>query len=131
MSASSYDATVALNRKLTDEEKNEIKIIMLPYFHATPANSTTEDIGDLVNYALAMVNNEKSIEYITTELIGMEMEFCTLAVADKVGNALSEFLQKILGGGSDDVTAEPAEEEEAGGKDESKKNPKIASLKVR
>jgi hypothetical protein len=134
-SSSSYNATVALDRKLTTEETNELKIIMLPYFHATPTN-TTEDIGDLIDYALAMVNNQKSIEYITTELIGMEMEFCTSAVADKVGNALSEFIQKILGGGGGgdgDVTASasaaaPEEEEEAGG--ESKKNPKIASLKV-
>jgi hypothetical protein len=108
---------------------------MLPYFHATPTN-TTEDIGDLIDYALAMVNNQKSIEYITTELIGMEMEFCTSAVADKVGNALSELVQKILGGGgggggSDVAAAAPAKGEVAGGEDESKKNPNIASLKVR
>lgn len=136
--SSSYDATVVLDRKLTVEEKDELKSIMLPYFQTTSTNTTTEDddIVDLIDYAIAMINNQKSIEFTTTELIGMEMEFCTSAIADQVGNALSEFVQKIVGGGgSSDVTAAAApteEEEEAGGEDESsKKNPKIASLKVR
>ena len=134
--SSSYDATVALDRKLTVEEMNELKIIMMPCFHTTSTNTTEEDIVDLIDYAIAMINNQKSIEFTTTELIGMEMEFCTAAIADKVGNALSEFVQKILGGGSSDVRAAAAapteQEEDAGGEDESsKKNPKIASLKVR
>ena len=132
--SSSYDATVALDRKLTVEEMNELKLIMMPCFHTTSTNTTEEDIVDLIDYAIAMVNNQKSIEFTTTELIGMEMEFCTAAIADQVGNALSEFVQNIVGGGSSDVTAAaPTEQEEdAGGEDESsKKNPKIASLKVR
>ena len=133
--SSSYDATVALDRKLTVEEIDELKIIMLPYFQTTSTNTTEDDdIVDLIDYAIAMINNQKSIEFTTTELIGMEMEFCTSAIADKVGNALSEFVQNIVGGGSSDVTAAaPTEQEEdAGGEDESsKKNPKIASLKVR
>ena len=138
--SSSYDATVALDRKLTVEEMNELKIIMMPCFQTTSTNTTEDDIVDLIDYAIAMINNQKSIEFTTTELIGMEMEFCTSAIADQVGNALSEFVQNIVAGGSSDVTAAAAaaaapteeEEEAAGGEDESsKKNPKIASLKVR
>ena len=131
--SSSYDATVALDRKLTGEEMNELKNIMMPCFHTTSTNTTEEDIVDLIDYAIAMINNQKSIEFTTTELIGMEMEFCTAAIADQVGHALSEFVQKIVGGGgSIDVpaaAAAPTEEEEED--ESSKKNPKIASLKVR
>ncbi len=111
---SSYDATVALDRKLTPEETRELKISLMPYFHATGDNEASpEDINDLLDYAFAMVNNQKSVEYVIQELVGMEMEFCNAAVAEKVGGELSSFLKKVKG----EV-------------DESEKGGKIASLKV-
>ena len=108
---SSYDASVALDRKLTPEETRELKISLMPYFHATGDHEASpEDINDLLDYAFAMVNNQKSVEYVIQELVGMEMEFCNATVAEKVGTELSSFLKKAMG------------QEEEGSK--------IASLKV-
>ena len=95
----SYDASVALDRKLTTEESRELKILLMPYFHATgETDASPEDINDLIDYAFAMVNNQKSVEYVIKELVGMEMEFCNSTIAEKVGGALSEYLQKVLKG---------------------------------
>ena len=108
---SSYDASVALDRKLTAEETRELKISLMPYFVATgDTEASPEDINDLLDYAFAMVNNQKTVEYVIQELVGMEMEFCNATVAEKVGSELTAFLKKIMG------VEEPA--------------PKIASLKV-
>lgn len=99
MSTSTYDGSVALDRKLTPEETRELKILLMPYFHATGDNEASpEDINDLLDYAFAMVNNQKTVEYVIQELVGMEMEFCNATIADKVGAGLSEFLRKAMGG---------------------------------
>lgn len=93
-----YDASVALDRKLTEDETRELKISLMPYFHATGDNEASpEDINDLLDYAFAMVNNQKTVEYVIQELVGMEMEFCNAAVAEKVGAELSGFLKKAKG----------------------------------
>jgi hypothetical protein len=98
----SYDASVALDRKLTPEESRELKILLMPYFHGTGDNEVSpEDINDLLDYAFAMVNNQKSVEYVITELVGMEMDFCNSTIAEKVGGQLSGFLQNVMGGGDD------------------------------
>ena len=110
----SYDASVALDRKLTPDETRELKILLMPYFHATGDNEASpEDINDLLDYAFAMVNNQKTVEYVIQELVGMEMEFCNSTVAEKVGTELSGFLRKA-----------------GNGEDETAKGGKIASLKV-
>ena len=99
MSIATYDASVALDRKLTQEETRELKILLVPYFHVTgDAEVNAEDINDLLDYAFAMVNNQKSVEYVIKELVGMEMEFCNATIAEKVGSAISEFLHKSLKG---------------------------------
>lgn len=105
--STSYDASVALDRKLTQEESRELKIHLMPYFHATGDNSevSPEDINDLLDYAFAMVNNQKSVEYVIKELVGMEMEFCNPTIAEKVGSELSGFLQKIVKGGDGKVVS--------------------------
>ena len=96
-STASYDDSVALDRKLTQEEGRELKILLMPYFHATgESDASPEDINDLLDYAFAMVNNQKSVQYVIKELVGMEMEFCNSTIAEKVGSELSGFLQKIL-----------------------------------
>lgn len=110
-----YDASVALDRKLTEQETRELKILLVPYFHATgDSEAAPEDINDFLDYAFAMVNNQKTVDYVIQELVGMEMEFCNATVAEKVGGALSAFLQKSLKG-------EEPSAEKAG---------QIASLKV-
>jgi hypothetical protein len=103
LTTDSYDASVALDRKLSPEESRELKILLMPYFHATGDNEASpEDINDLLDYAFAMVNNQKSVEYVITELVGMEMDFCNSTIAEKVGGQLSGFLKKAMGGGEDD-----------------------------
>lgn len=113
----SYDSSVALDRKLTPEESRELKIALMPYFHATGGDNeaSPEDINDLLDYAFAMVNNQKSVDHVIKELVGMEMDFCNSTIAEKLGGVLSEFLKKALGGGDDEKTA----------------SGKVASLKVR
>ena len=108
-----YDASVALDRKLTAEETRELKISLMPIFVATgDSEASPEDINDLLDYAFAMVNNKKTVEYVIQELVGMEMDFCNAAVAEKVGAELSGFLKK------------------AKGEAEAPQGSKIASLKV-
>ena len=105
LSTDSYDASVALDRKLSPEESRELKILLMPYFHATGDNEASpEDINDLLDYAFAMVNNQKTVEYVITELVGMEMDFCNSTVSEKGGGQLSGFLKNAMGGGEDDKT---------------------------
>ena len=117
-----YDGTVALDRKLTEDEIREIKITLLPYFHASGSVSD-EDITDLLDYTFAMISNEKTIEYIIQELIGMEMEFCKEEVAHKVGAELSKFVAQLTKGESNDD--DPQEEEGGEGSGN-----RVVSLKV-
>ena len=101
---SSKTSSVALvDRKLTPEESRELKILLLPCFHAPGSDSSDvapEDINDFLDYVVAMVNNNKDVGYMIKELVGMEMEFCNQAVAEKVGEELSGFLAKISGAGN-------------------------------
>jgi len=132
-SSATYDATLALNRqKLSKEENHELRLILLPHFHVTKTitgstggeeGNSPEDINDLVDYALAMISNNKTIGYITKELVGMEMKCCNSTIAEKVGNEISEFLQKLS-------KEEGDNEEKKKGKDgDEPKKPNVASLK--
>jgi len=96
----SYDGSIALDRKLTEEETKELRLTLLPYFHTTEG-AGVEDVSDFVDYAFAMVSNQKSVEYVVNELLGMEMDFCSQEVADKVGNELSTFIRQLLSGGDE------------------------------
>ena len=89
---SSYDGSVSLSRKLTDEETKELRITLLPYFHtAGIAELGPEDVTDFLDYAFAMISNSKPVDFVVEELKGMEMDFCPPEVADKVGQAMAEF----------------------------------------
>ena len=90
----SYDGSVSLPRKLTDDESRELRITLLPYFH-TSGDAGVEDVTDLLDYAFAMISNNQTVEYVVKELLGMEMEFCNEEVAHKVGNELSTFVTKL------------------------------------
>ena len=129
--------SVALDRKLTEEESRELRILLMPYFHTAAigednnaAAVAPEDINDFLDYAFAMVNNKKSVEYVIKELVGMEMEFCTPAVAEKVGDELSGFLQKLVNGQEEggEGDAERKEPEDKDGADAKKS--KISTSKV-
>lgn len=113
-----YDGSAVLDRKMTEEETREIKITLLPYFHATVA-SGDEDITDFLDYTFAMISNSKTVEYIVKELIGMDMEFCPEEVAHKLGREVADFIAQLKKGNS--VKAE--------GRDGASGN-RVVSLKV-
>jgi hypothetical protein len=100
-----YDGTALLDRRLTDEEIRELKIVLLPYFHAS-GSIGDEDITDFLDYTFAMISNSKPAEYVVTELIGMEMDFCNQEVAHKVGKEIANFVIALNGGGDDAAAAE-------------------------
>ena len=149
-STTTYDASVALDGKLTQEQTHELKILLVPHFHAAAAaddndndnDNNDEDINDFLDYAFAMVNNQKSVEYVIKELVGMEMEFCNPTIAENVGSELSRFLQTILKGGKEGGEEEEEVIEEGNTKkdgsngngdgdgDGEMKDGKISSLKV-
>jgi hypothetical protein len=97
MASSSYDGSLELPRKLTDEEQRELRILLVPYFHASGGGEDLgpEDISDFLDYAFAMISNQKSVDYVMQELHGMEMDFCPPSVSEKVGRVLAEFVKEI------------------------------------
>lgn len=121
-----YDGSVVLDRKMTDEETREIKIILLPYFHAS-GSIGDEDITDFLDYTFAMISNSKTVEYIVQELVGMEMEFCNEAVAHKVGAEISKFVTQLLKGGNENDDEAKVEEDGDSGE---ASGGRVVSLKV-
>lgn len=96
MASTTYDGSLELPRKLTDEEQRELRIVLVPYFHVSDGSEGLgpEDISDFLDYAFAMISNQKSVDYVMQELQGME-DFCPPSVAEKVGRALSDFVKSI------------------------------------
>ena len=134
-----YDASVELDRKLTQDETRELRILLVPYFHDINDNATNDEnhapetINEFLDYAFAMVNNHKSVDYVIKELVGMEMEFCNTTVAEKVGGELSAFLQKAMKGEEETKEEGDNANEDSGGAiggGSDGKDGKIASLKV-
>jgi hypothetical protein len=128
---SSYDGSVSLPRKLTDEEVKELRISLMPYFHLAASDDLgPEDISDFLDYAFAMISNGKSVDFVIQELLGMEMDFCTEEVADKVGREMSVFLRSIVKDSNNEDGPAPGDVEGDDGP-HNDKNSKVVSLKVR
>lgn len=77
-------------RKLTLSESTALKKRL-----ASVIGNNTEDVNDLIEYALAMVSNQKTISYIVHELIGMEMEFLPQETANGMGNVVADYLTEL------------------------------------
>jgi hypothetical protein len=126
---------VSLPRKLTDEESKELRILLLPYFHASNTSVSDdlgpEDISDFLDYAFAMISNHKSVDYVIQELLGMEMDFCSQPVAEKVGKEMARFLKSLLKQDDNDDDGQNDPEGASEGEDDDGKNSKVVSLKVR
>lgn len=91
MSASeSYDGTVSLSRKLTDDETHELRITLLPFF-TTDTGVGVDDITDYLDYTFTMVSNSKDVTYIVKELDGL----CSPEVSMRVGRELASFINKL------------------------------------
>ena len=108
-----YDGSVLIDRKLTDEETRELRIVLLPYFHAS-GGLGVEDITDFLDFAFEMISNKQTVEYVVKEMIGLGMDFCTEDVAHKVGKEISSFLTKLNNPDKGEEAAAEAEGEEDG-----------------
>jgi hypothetical protein len=133
MTEESYDGSVSLTRRLAEEEIKDLRIQLLPLFHAS-GGLGVEDITDFLDYTFAMISNNKTVDYVITELIGMEMDFCTPVVARKVGKELASFINQINNnGGESQQEQEPQEGNEEGeedGDESGNKASRVVSLKV-
>ena len=131
MTEESYDGSVSLTRKLDEEEIKQLRIQLLPLFVAS-GGLGVEDITDFLDYTFAMISNNKTVDYVINELIGMEMDFCTPDVASKAGKELASFINEINNGGEGQQEAEEGNEEgEEEDVDESSKiGSRVVSLKV-
>lgn len=120
-----YDGSVLIDRKLTDEETRELRIVLLPYFHAS-GGLGVDDITDFLDFAFEMISNQQTVEYVVKEMIGLGMDFCKDDVAHKVGKEISTFLTKLNNpeGGEDEATTEAVEEGEGEG------SSRVVSLKA-
>ena len=121
MSNDSYDGTVSLNRKLTEDETRELRITLLPYF-TTEGGMGVDDITDFLDYTFTMVSNAKAVDYIVKELDG----FCSEEVSKKVGKVLADCITNLNAGDNGDSNKEEKEEPAT---DEDGK--RVVSLKVR
>jgi hypothetical protein len=120
MSNDSYDGTVSMNRKLTEEETRELRITLIPYF-TTEGGMGVDDITDFLDYTFTMVSNAKAVDYIVKELDG----FCSEEVSKKVGKVLADFITKLNG---DDIDSNDQDKEEPATDEDGKR---VVSLKVR
>ena len=131
--ASSYDGTVALDvathGKLTDDEMKEMKQAKLYALFSSSSEdgASEEDISDILDYACAMVNNGKSVEYVIKELCGMEMDFCPEETAHQVGAILAEYVAQKNTGGGIGGGGESSQQQDSS----SASNGRVVSLKVR
>jgi hypothetical protein len=94
-----YDGSLAMQRKLTGEESKELRLTLLPYFHVMGSSSddfAPEDISDFVDYAMTMFSNGRPVDSIIDELAGLGMTFFPPEIANKIGKAMSDFIQMIL-----------------------------------
>ena len=124
------DWEIASLRKLTLSEATALKKRLA----AEVQDGSAEDVNDLLEYALAMVSNQKSVSYIVQELVGMEMDFLPQEAADKLGNVVADYLGQLdsgSGGGNALTMAgalgAPRKGESKPPQDKKKKEPKEGS----
>jgi len=99
-----------LPRKLTDEQLNKLRSLLraeLKHANSLASSQPNEgdedggddddddDVSDLLDYALAMVSNGKTVAYIVSELASMEMDICTKDAAERIGVGTRTFLRVI------------------------------------
>ena len=98
-----HGGDIHLDRKLTDAERESLVARLrplLPLAHDNSEGNVDDDVLDLLNYAAAMVSNQKSMAYVERELVEMEMDHvCPAATAFKLAQAAGAFVQQLLGNG--------------------------------
>ncbi len=119
MSAETYDGTICMNRKLTDDETHELRIQLIPYF-TTDGGMGVDDMSDFLDYIFTMVSNSKGVDYVVKELDG----FCSPETSKKIGKELAAHITLFNGTSNDDLQDEKREFNVDQGK-------RVVSLKVR
>lgn len=104
------ESTIKCNRKLNAEEVSKLNgVLQTTLQNNSNSSSSQEDLKDLLEYLVAMVSNGKTIEYIKTELISMEMDtVCDIVV---VGNCIKDFIGGML---ENEDETEKEEEDDSG-----------------
>jgi hypothetical protein len=98
------DAELALpaDRRLNESEAENLQSQLRLLF--TDINSSNQDdIGDLIDYTMAMISNGKSVAYMVQDLIGLEMEFCPAVTCRRIGNVVASFLKPLLAASGQEV----------------------------
>lgn len=88
----SYDGTICMNRKLTEEETHELRIKLIPYF-TTDGGMGVDDMADFLDYIFTMVSNSKAVDYVVKELDG----FCSPETSKKIGYELATNIELFNG----------------------------------
>jgi hypothetical protein len=90
--------------KLTDEQTADLNGRLRPVFKG----ESDEDINDLLEYTVAMVSNQKTVNYVVQELNGMETPPETSRV---LGKLIFEYIQELTGGAGTSTTTSTAQAE--------------------
>jgi hypothetical protein len=118
--STSYDDSLAMQRKLTADEIKELRLTLLPYFHAMGISNNEdfapEDISDFVDYAMTMFSNGRPVDSIIKELSGLGMTFFPAEIADKVGKVMSDFIQTTMSGDKEVDDGDGGEDIDNGGR---------------
>ena len=100
---------VSLPRKLTADEttqlQNELRPILLQ------AKAEEDYINDVIEYSCSMISNQKSVNYVVAELIGVEFDFLPAAVVETIAEKIQLFLASVSAGGNNGAEAGTAEED--------------------
>mmetsp|Transcript_24131 Transcript_24131/g.35938 ORF Transcript_24131/g.35938 Transcript_24131/m.35938 type:complete len:125 (-) Transcript_24131:1858-2232(-) len=77
-------------RTFTDEQSSDLRSKLLTCL----INQQSEDANDLLDYALAMITNGKTVEYIVNDLKNMGMDhICDGDASERIGKTIDLFLR--------------------------------------
>ena len=117
----SYDGSISMNRKLTEEETHELRIKLIPYF-TTDGGMGVDDMADFLDYIFTMVSNAKAVDYVVKELDG----FCSPETSKKIGQELATHIS-LFNGASSGSVSDSNEDKQGSGSNPGKR---VVSLKV-
>jgi hypothetical protein len=83
------NSKIALSRKLTASETS----VLVARLGAAVPLSLKDDLDDLMDYAVAMVSNQKTVDYVVREL--REMEMVDDSVVQALAQLITSFIQEL------------------------------------
>ena len=101
-----HSLTITPRHKLTASQTSTLRTALLRRaLNYDPTNSTPsqqDDATDLLDYALAMLGNGKSVGFVVEEMVGMELEVCDDAAGERIALELGRFIRGLDGDDDDD-----------------------------